>query len=230
MASLESIKSLTIKPPFSEILSPRIPWEDVCMAMAYCSREASAFGRLKYALDPTCHSKVWNALFKVALKIKWYPNQDTSYSRFIHKYIDNGGNATQAARYIGASEVSAKNMGQRYKHRFLCDKKKPAGVSKELLSRVSRLALEESVSPACCPSCSGRGKFFIEDKMFECLSCQGIGRKAISDRMRCEFLGVEKNEFKNNISYNYHNFILGKTYEWERELIVALRRLDENEE
>ena len=169
-------------------------------------------------------------MFKIALKIKWYPNQDTSYSRFIHKYIDNGGNATQAARYIGASEVSAKNMGQRYKHRFLCDKKKPAGVSKELLSRVSRLALEESVSPACCPSCSGRGKFFIEDKMFECLSCQGIGRKAISDKMRCEFLGVEKNEFKNNISYNYHNFILGKTYEWERELILALRRLDEDEE
>jgi len=230
MASLESIKSLTIKPPFSEILSPRIPWEDVCMAMAYCSSEASAFGRLKYALDPTCHSKVWNALFKVAIKVKWYPKQDVAYSKFIQEYIDNGGNATQAARYIGASEAVARNIGYRYKNRFLYDKKKSSDISKELLSRISRLALEESVSPACCPSCSGRGKFFIDDKMFECLTCEGIGRKAVSDRMRCEFLGVEKNEFKNNISYNYHNFILGKTYEWERELIVALRRLDENEE
>ena len=100
-------------------------------------------------------------------------------------------------------------------------------VDKPLLSRISLLALKESVSPSCCPSCSGRGKMFLEDKLFECSLCQGIGRKAISDRVRMKFLAVSPWEFKKLIDYNYHNFVLGKTYEWERELINALRRLDE---
>ena len=196
MAGLESLKSLTISPPYASILSPRIPWEDVCMALSYCSREASDYGRLKYALDHNCYSGVWNSLFKAAMKVKW-PSSIRS----------TGG--------IGGTRKSKEKTSRKTQ------------VDKPLLSRISLLALKESVSPSCCPSCSGRGKMFLEDKLFECSLCQGIGRKAISDRVRMKFLAVSPWEFKKLIDYNYHNFVLGKTYEWERELINALRRLDE---
>lgn len=196
MAGLESLKSLTISPPYASVLSPRIPWEDVCMALGRCSGEASDYGRLKYALDNECYSRVWNSLFQIALKVKW-----------------------------PASIRSKGGIGDTRKSKEKTSRK--TQVDKPLLSKISLLALKESVSPSCCPSCSGRGKIFLEDKLFECSLCQGIGRKAISDRVRIDFLGISHWEFKKLIDYNYHNFILGKTYEWERELIIALRRLDE---
>ena len=196
MAGLESLKSLTIPPPFAGVLSPRIPWEDVCMALARCSGEASDYGRLKYALDNECYSRVWNALFQIALKVKW-----------------------------PASIRSTGGIGDTRKSKEKTSRK--TQVDKPLLSKISLLALKESIAPSCCPSCSGRGKVFLENKLFECSLCQGIGRKSISDRVRMDFLGVGKWDFKKLIDYNYHNFILGKTYEWERELINALRRLDE---
>ena len=71
MAGLESLKSLTIPPPYASILSPRIPWEDVCMALGKCGNDASNYGRLKYALDDECYSRVWNSLFQISLKVKW---------------------------------------------------------------------------------------------------------------------------------------------------------------
>ena len=196
MAGLESLKSLTISPPFASVLSPRIPWEDVCMALGRCSSEASDYGRLKYALDDECYSRVWNYLFQIALKTKW-----------------------------PASIYGKGGSGDNWRKKLKSSKKE--GVDKPLLSKISLLALKESVSPSCCPSCSGRGKMFLQDKLFECSLCQGIGRKAISDRVRIDFLGISHWQFKKLIDYNYHNFILGKTYEWERELINALRRLDE---
>jgi len=40
-------------------------------------------------------------------------------SEFIGEFIENGGNATQAAKAVGVSDVSASTVGYRMKHRLI---------------------------------------------------------------------------------------------------------------
>ena len=40
-------------------------------------------------------------------------------SEFIGEFIENGGNATQAAKAVGVSDVSASTVGYRMKHRLM---------------------------------------------------------------------------------------------------------------
>ena len=80
--------------------------------------------------------------------------------------------------------------------------------------------------PAVHPAREG-ARCFYKINYLSVVFVKELEGKAISDRVRIDFLGISHWQFKKLIDYNYHNFILGKTYEWERELITALRRLDE---
>ena len=93
-----------------------------------------------------------------------------------------------------------------------------------LLKRMCVLALGEGISPSCCPKCGGRGKLFIDQTLFTCTVCNGVGKKSISDRVRANYLMMDRRTYHRCVKYNYHYHFIGALYNWERELINALRR------
>ena len=82
MAGLEVMASLA--PKSSSIFKVRdnVPWQIVCMTLAKISKEASMYGRLKYALERSYHRKVRNIILKHVMSIswrtsaKWKPDKD----------------------------------------------------------------------------------------------------------------------------------------------------------
>jgi len=72
MSGLESLKSLTVKSPSIWGPSSRVPWTDVCMALSKASRDASKYGRLKYAMEYNWRGEILRILYGLALKTKWH--------------------------------------------------------------------------------------------------------------------------------------------------------------
>jgi hypothetical protein len=97
-------------------------------------------------------------------------------------------------------------------------------ITNNLLKRMCILALSEGLSPSCCPKCGGRGKIFVEQTLYTCTLCNGVGRKSISERVRANYLIMDKMTYNRCVKYNYHHHFIGALYNWERELINALRR------
>ena len=71
-------------------------------------------------------------------------------SEFIGEFIENGGNATQAAKAVGVSDVSASTVGYRMKHRLMsqietAQKEALKGYASKALHQIQTLA-ETAVS------------------------------------------------------------------------------------
>jgi hypothetical protein len=172
MASLESLKSLTVKSPSIWGPTNRVPWTDVCMILARVSEDASKYGRLKYSMEYKWRDKILRILYARALKIKW------------NKII-----------------------------------------SKEDLISIVTLSLDESLSPAVCPKCNGRKQVIVQDSVYKCDVCLGVGTRSMSDRARARYIyGTEYIEntiqakYTRHIKYNYFNTLMSTTQEWEMEL------------
>ena len=90
---------------------------------------------------------------------------------------------------------------------------------------LAELALKESLEPLCCPKCSGRGQVFLDNTLYKCTLCLGVGIKSFSDVMRAKYLGVTRDIFRKNIKYNYFSKILPLIVTWENQLERAMRRI-----
>ena len=71
-------------------------------------------------------------------------------SEFVDEFINNGGNATQAAKTVGVSEASASTVGYRMKNRLInnievAQKEAPKGYASKALHQIQTLA-ETAVS------------------------------------------------------------------------------------
>jgi hypothetical protein len=79
--SKENIKSLTTKSS-SIWHNPRMPWEDVCFAMAGLSPIVSKYARLKYANEEYYFVQVWRYVYwmieKTANEHEWNYKKDVS--------------------------------------------------------------------------------------------------------------------------------------------------------
>lgn len=80
MAGLEAMASLA--PKTSSLLRNRdnVPWEVVCMALAKIPKEASMYGRLKYALELSYYSRIRMILINHVYSIRWGDTQRWSPS------------------------------------------------------------------------------------------------------------------------------------------------------
>jgi len=103
--------------------------------------------------------------------------------------------------------------------------------NKEIYSIVN-LSLEESLSPAICPKCNGRKQLIVQDKIYKCTVCLGVGNRSMSDRARARYIyGTDDhhntilNRFQRQIKYNYFNTLISTTQEWEMELHRAFKRI-----
>jgi len=102
---------------------------------------------------------------------------------------------------------------------------------KDIYSIVN-LALEESLSPAVCPKCNGRKQLIVQDKIYKCDVCLGVGTRSMSDSARARYIyGIEDHRtsmlsrFQRHIKYNYFNTLMATTQEWEMELHRAFKRI-----
>lgn len=95
----------------------------------------------------------------------------------------------------------------------------------DLKASLADLALKESLEPLSCPKCSGRGQVFIDNKLYKCTLCLGVGIKSFSDAMRARYLDIPKSTFRKNIKYNYFDKILPLINSWEVQLERAMKRI-----
>ena len=96
---------------------------------------------------------------------------------------------------------------------------------KDFCVKVADLALKESLDPMCCPKCSGRGNILIEETLYECALCLGVGIKSMHDTIRANYLGVHRNTFRKLIKYHYFREVMSLISEWEYELTRAMKRM-----
>jgi len=96
---------------------------------------------------------------------------------------------------------------------------------KEFFINIADLALKESLDPMCCPKCSGRGNVIIDETLYTCTLCSGIGIKSMHDTIRANYLGVHRNTFRKNIKYNYFRDVMSLIREWEDELSRTMKRM-----
>ena len=176
MAGLEAMAALG--PKSSSIMRDRdnVPWEIVCMALAKIPKEASMYGRLKYALEHSYHRRVRSVILEHILSFKW-----KSTTRW--------------------------NPGL------------------DFLEDVADLALKESLDPMCCPKCSGRGQVFVEDTLYKCTLCLGVGIKSMSDKLRAAYLNIPRESYRRNIKYHYFNDVMPLIRGWEDALVRVMRRM-----
>ena len=170
MASLESLKSLTVKSPSIWGPTNRVPWTDVCIILARVSDDASKYGRLKYSMEYKWRDKILRILYARALKIKWNKS-----------------------------------------------------ISKDDLIRIVTLSLDESLSPAVCPKCNGRKQVVVQDSVYKCDVCLGVGTRSMSDRARARYIFEDSNQaslmrYIRVVRYHYFNTLMSTTQEWEMEL------------
>ena len=96
---------------------------------------------------------------------------------------------------------------------------------KDFFVKGADLALEESLDPLCCPKCSGRGNVVIDDTLYTCTLCLGVGIKSMHDTLRANYLGVHRNQFRKNIKHHYFREVMSLISGWEDELIRAFKRM-----
>jgi hypothetical protein len=94
------------------------------------------------------------------------------------------------------------------------------------------LALEESLSPAICPKCNGRKQLTVQDKIYKCDVCLGVGTKSMSDAVRARYIfkdiditDVYRKRYIKYIKYNYFNTLIATTQQWEIELHAAFKKI-----
>ena len=105
-------------------------------------------------------------------------------------------------------------------------------ITKEDIYNIVNLALDESLSPAVCPKCNGRKQLAIQDKIYKCDVCLGVGTRSMSDSARARYIyGIDDHRsailsrFQRHIKYNYFNTLMSTTQEWEMELHGAFKRI-----
>ena len=96
---------------------------------------------------------------------------------------------------------------------------------KDFCVKVSDLALKESLDPLCCPKCSGRGNVVVDDTLYTCTLCLGVGSKSMHDSIRADYLGVHRHTFRKNIKYHYFREVMSIIRDWEDELARAMKRM-----
>ena len=74
MAALESLKSLTAKSPSIWADMYLVPWENIAIALASVSKEASMYGRLKYAMEDRWRQPLLAVLYARSLTREWDKN------------------------------------------------------------------------------------------------------------------------------------------------------------
>jgi len=176
MAGLEVMASLATKSSSIFKVRDNVPWQIVCMALSKTSKEASMYGRLKYAMEYSYHRKVRNIILKHVIEIRW-----------------------------GITERW--NPG------------------KDFFVNVADLALKESLDPMCCPKCSGRGNVIVDETLYTCTLCLGVGIKSMHDSIRADYLGVHRHTFRKNIRYHYFREVMSLIRVWEDELVHTFKRM-----
>ena len=176
MAGLEAMASLA--PKSSSIFKVRdnVPWQLVCMALSKTSKEASMYGRLKYAMEYSYHRKVRNIILKHVMSLRW--NTTAKWNP-----------------------------------------------DKDFFVQITDLALKESLDPMCCPKCSGRGNLMVDDTLYTCKLCLGVGVKSMHDTIRANYLGVHRNTFRKLIKHLYFREVMSLIREWEDELERTFKRM-----
>lgn len=79
MAALESLKSLTAKSPSIWADMYLVPWENIAIALASVSKEASMYGRLKYAMEDRWRQPLLAVLYARSLTRSW--NKTNSHKK-----------------------------------------------------------------------------------------------------------------------------------------------------
>ena len=97
---------------------------------------------------------------------------------------------------------------------------------------IINLSLEESLSPAVCPKCNGRKQLTVQDKIYKCDVCLGVGTRSMSDRARARYIfkdtdptEVYQKKYLRHIKYNYFNTLIYNIQEWEMELHRVFRKM-----
>jgi len=176
MAGLEVMASLAPKSSSIFRVRDNVPWQIVCMALAKISKEASMYGRLKYAMEYSHRKKIRNIILKHLIALDWRSTQ----------------------------------------------RWQPDNI---FFMKVADLVLKESLEPMCCPKCSGRGNVFIDESLFTCTLCLGIGIKSMSDHVRANYIGIKRELFRRHVKYNYFNEIMPLIRGWEDELLRTFKRM-----
>lgn len=176
MAGLEVMASLAPKSSSIFTVRDKVPWQIVCIALAKISKEASMYGRLKYAMEDSYRKKVRQIILKHSISLDWRSTQ-----------------------------------------RWKPDNK--------FFVSLAELVLKESLEPMCCPKCSGRGNVFIDESLYTCTLCLGIGIKSMSDHVRANYIGIKRDTFRRNVRYNYFNEIMPLIRTWEDELVQTFKRM-----
>ena len=96
---------------------------------------------------------------------------------------------------------------------------------KDFYIKVADLALKESLDPQCCPKCSGRGNVVVDDTLYTCTLCLGVGIKSMHDSIRADYIGIHRNTFRKLIKYHYFREVLSIIREWEDELTRSMKRM-----
>ncbi len=81
MAALESLKSLTAKSPSIWADMSLVPWENIAIALASVSKEASMYGRLKYAMEDRWRQPLLAVLYARSLTREWDKNTKVKKGR-----------------------------------------------------------------------------------------------------------------------------------------------------
>ena len=105
-------------------------------------------------------------------------------------------------------------------------------ITRNDIQKIVQLALDESLSPAICPKCNGRKQLKVQDKVYKCDVCLGVGTRSMSDRARARYIFKDtdttdayQKKYLRHIKYNYFNTLIATTQEWEMELHSAFKRI-----
>lgn len=93
-------------------------------------------------------------------------------------------------------------------------KSKSYPVGKELLRKMAKMAIYETVSPPQCHVCNGRKEIHPKNQAVRpCGACSGTGLKAISNRKRADKVGISETSWRRTWSERYAEF-LAKQQAW----------------
>ena len=96
---------------------------------------------------------------------------------------------------------------------------------KDFYINIADLALKESLDPLCCPKCSGRGNVVVDETLYTCTLCLGVGIKSMHDSIRADYIGIHRNTFRKLIKYHYFREVMSIIREWEDELTRSMKRM-----
>jgi len=96
-------------------------------------------------------------------------------------------------------------------------------VGREFLRGLSRMAVNEAVSPCKCSRCSGRGSIYPRGAAARvCNVCLGTGRGCVSGSARAKAAGVDKSNWSRVWGKRYELF-LSRLDGWERVMLAHVQ-------